>query len=381
MDLDVDTLLREPELLARVFLFLDQKDLRAVEQVCHAWRELVEQQSIWRRRLLQATNTRAGWTRAVTQMGLEVPSMDHDKAKSTFLLLCRKLLPLGMTETSWTKTDTDQWVYEKARQDDLMVIFQNCPGAITLFNTDREFTMSTLLVFGHSAFPLLSTADGRVVMAGAHFGKGRVLVLPHESLLQDRQLLSGAAQWVSSSPTPIISADPVSRAGSLWQYINPWHRQLKQPFDDMKSVCRQFLLDFQEISSEPQVYITEGHYDDYREDVVEYVRRGGGLVIAGHAWFWTSQGRRNQCMFKIHPGNKIISHFGIAFTRYAVEKNVSVVAIPTLTTPSRFHLHQAVKLEQRATADDVLHQEMIWCADQLRTEQQFKDIIVACDQS
>ena len=144
-------------------------------------------------------------------------------------------------------------------------------------------------------------------MAGAYFGKGRVLVLPHESLLQDRQLLSGAAQWVSSSPSPNVSADPVSRAGSLWQYINPWHRHLKPPFDDMKTVCRQFLLDYQEISLEPQVYITEGHYDDYREDVVEYVRRGGGLVIAGHAWFWTSQrGCGDPCMFKTHPGNKII---------------------------------------------------------------------------
>ena len=308
--------------------------------------------------------------------------MDHDEAKSTFHLLCRRLIPLSMTETSSTKTGTEQCIYEKARQDDLRVIFQNCPGSITLFNTEREFTMSTLMVFGHSAFPLLSTADGRVVMAGAHFGKGRVLVLPHESLLQDRQLLSGAAQWVSSSLTPRVSADPVSRAGSLWQYINPWHRHLKQPFDDMESVCRQFLLHYQEISLEPLVYITEGHYDDFREDVVEYVRRGGGLVIAGHAWFWTSQRRREDpCMFKTHSGNKIISHFGIAFTRHAVERNVSELPIPTLTTPSRFHLHQAVKLEQRATANDLLHQEMLWSADQLRTEHQFKDIIVACDQS
>jgi len=37
MDFSVDTLLREPGLLARVFLFLDQKDLRSVEQVCHVW--------------------------------------------------------------------------------------------------------------------------------------------------------------------------------------------------------------------------------------------------------------------------------------------------------------------------------------------------------
>ena len=206
MDLGVYTLLREPELLSRVFLNLDQNDLRAAEQVCHAWRNLVEQQSIWKRKLLQATITRAGWMRAVTQMGLAVTSMDHDEAKNTFLQLCRRILPLGMTETSWTKTGTDQWIYEKAHQDDLRVIFQNCPGATTLFNTDREFTMSTLMVFGHSAFPLLSTADGRIVMAGAHFGKGRVLVLPHESLLQDRQLLSGAAQWVSSSATPMVQS-------------------------------------------------------------------------------------------------------------------------------------------------------------------------------
>jgi len=385
MDLNVDTLLREPELLARVFLFLDQKDLRVVEQVSHIWRELVEQQSIWRRKLLQAKNTRTGWARAMNQMGLSVPSMDHDEAKSTFLLLCRRLLPRDMTEASWTRTGTEQWIYEKARQDDLRVIFQNCPdGTITLVNTAREFTMSTLMVFGHSAFPLLSTADGRVVMASAHFGKGRVLVLPHESLLQDRQLLSGAAQWVSSSPTPIVCADPVSRAGSLWQYINPW-RNLKPPFDDMNSVGRQYLLGFQKLSTGPQVYITEGHYDDHKEDVIEYVRRGGGLIIAGHAWFWTSQGRRDQCVFKNHPGNKIISHFGIAFTRHSVERDVSLVPIPTLTTPSRFHLHCAIKLQNGWTTDphrwDVLRQELIWSADQLRTEEQFKDIIAICDQS
>merc|ERR1712172_396495 len=102
MNLNVDTLLREPELLARVFLFLDQKDLRSVEQVCHVWRELVVQQSIWRRKLMQTKNTRTGWARAVNRIGLAVPSMDHDEAKDAFLLLCRRLLPRDMGETSWT---------------------------------------------------------------------------------------------------------------------------------------------------------------------------------------------------------------------------------------------------------------------------------------
>ena len=377
MALDVDGLLREPELLARVFLFLDQKDLRAVEQVCQTWRELVEQQSIWRRKLVRAIKTRTGWARTVNQMGLEVSSMDHEESKNTFLLLCRRLLPPDMAD-NWTKAGTEQWIYEQARQDDLRLIFQNCPGSITLFDPHREFTMSTLLVFGHSAFPVLSTADGNVVIAGARFGKGRVVVLPHEKLLQDRELLSGAAQWVSSSPTPMVSGDPVSRAGGLWQYVDPWRQPhgLKKPFDDMNIVGRQHLLGFQKLNPhQPQVYITEGHYDDDGANVVEYVRRGGSLIIAGHAWFWTQEGRRNECVFKNHPGNKIISHFGIAFTRNWVTREVSLVPIPTFTIKSHFHLHQAVKLEQNETLNDKLHLELMWCSGLLGKEPEFQDII------
>jgi len=383
MDVNVNTLLREPEILARVFLLLDQRDLRAVEQVCHAWRGVVDQQSVWRRRLLRAINSRTGWAQAMGQLGLVEPAMSQDQAKDTFRPICTRILPTDMTTASVPMIGTDQWLYEKARREDLQTIFQNCPDTITLFNHEREFTMSTLLVFGASAFPLLSTEDGRIVMAGAHFGKGRVVVLPHESLLQDRQLLSGAAQWVASSPSPVVSADPVSRAGGNWVYINPWHRHLKQPFDDMNQVGRQSLLDFQEQVEEAQVYITEGHYDDHGENVVEYVRRGGGLIIGGHAWFWTSQQRHEQCMFKSHPGNKIITHFGIAFTRHAVEDQVSRVPIPTLTSTSRVHLHQLVKIRQRSVAEfqtDVLHDDLKRSAGQLRTENQFEDILAAVKQ-
>merc|ERR1711963_279317 len=383
MDVNVNTLLREPEILARVFLLLDQRDLRAVEQVCHAWRGVVDQQSVWRRRLLRATNSRTGWAQAMGQLGLVVPAMGQDQAKDTFRVLCTRILPLDMTTTNMGQIGTDQWLYEKARREDLQTIFQNCPETITLFNHEREFTMSTLLVFGSSAFPLLSTSDGRIVMAGAHFGKGRVVVLPHESLLQDRQLLSGVAQWVASSPSPVVSADPVSRAGGNWLYINPWHQHLKQPFDDMNQVGRQNLLDFQEQVEEPQVYITEGHYDDHGENVVEYVRRGGGLIIGGHAWFWTSQRRHDQCMFKTHPGNRIITHFGIAFTRHAVEGQVSRVPIPTLTSTSGLHLHQLVKMREGSIFElqtDVLHNELKWWPDQLRTENQFEDILAAIKQ-
>merc|ERR1711902_278805 len=88
MDVNVNTLLREPEILAGVFLLLDQRDLRAVEQVCHAWRGVVDQQGVWRRRLLRATNSRSGRARAMGQLGLVVPAMSQDQAKDTLRLLC-----------------------------------------------------------------------------------------------------------------------------------------------------------------------------------------------------------------------------------------------------------------------------------------------------
>merc|ERR1712047_98712 len=79
----------------------------------------------------------------------------------------------------------------------------------------------------------------------------------------------------------------------------------------------------------------------------------------------------------------IITHSGIAFTRHAVEDQVSRVPIPTLTSTSRVHLHQLVKIRQRSVAEfqtDVLHSDLKWSADQLRTENQFEDILAAVKQ-
>lgn len=41
--------------------------------------------------------------------------------------------------------------------------------------------MSRLLVFGPSAFPVMVTRAGAVVVAGAYYGRGRVIVMAHEN--------------------------------------------------------------------------------------------------------------------------------------------------------------------------------------------------------
>ena len=326
----------------------------------------------WAVKLLELATSQTGWTTAVDNFGLAVSEMEHVEAKNTLRLLFKRLLPTGMTKTSCTDPGSRHWFYEKARQDDLRTIFQNCPEEISL-NPTQKSTFSTLLVFGHSAFPLLATADGSVAMAGANFGKGRVIVLPHENLLELRPLLAGAAKWVSGSPSMIVKADPVSRAWKKsmgWHYINPLERP-KQPFDDMERVGRENLLQSQAESPEPQVYITEAHYEDHWEEVVEYVRRGGGLIIAGHAWFWAQNQDKAECVLKNHPGNKIVTHFGIAYTRYTIKQQHSIAPIQTITSPSPFHLHKIVKMEQEVvTVKDV---ELMREMDQVRTQKQFED--------
>ena len=156
---------------------------------------------------------------------------------------------------------------------------------------------------------------------------------------------------------------------------SPWSAQIS-PLYDMERVGREDLLHSQVQSLEPQVYITEGHYEDHCEDVVEYVRRGGGLVIAGHAWFWASTAQdKGKCVLKTHPGNRIVTHFGIAFTRNTIEKQISIAPVQTRSIPSPFHLHQVVKMEQGAVAEDILHHELIRQMAELSTEKQFEDFL------
>ena len=121
-----------------------------------------------------------------------------------------------------------------------------------------------------------------------------------------------------------VSTDPISRTGPQWVYVNPW-RRMTYPFNTtMMVVNRDQLVQHQ--ANHPaarHVYITEGHYDDHADQVVNYVKNGGGLIIAGHAWFWASQRGRQECVLLNHPGNRIVTHFGIAFSRDCVEGRVA----------------------------------------------------------
>ena len=149
-------------------------------------------------------------------------------------------------------------------------------------NPESRYLMSKLLVFGPSSFPLLTTKSGAVVMAGGYYGAGRVVVLPHELLLSNTPLMVGSALWVSGQDSVVVGEDwkrlvprfvmdPLSKAWS--RLANDWcYREVGRgalPQHEHRFVSRENLL-----QENPKFYVTEGHYGDHSESLLEYVRSG-----------------------------------------------------------------------------------------------------------
>lgn len=100
------------------------------------------------------------------------------------------------------------------------------------------------------------------------------------------------------------------------------------------------------------VFVTQAHYDDHLEDVLEYVRQGGGLIIGGHAWWWMSQEQNAANPLLQHPGNRITAPMGIVFSTECVSSEnlkVSNGIVPGL----RHSLYHAVKWGSRRHVDTV----------------------------
>ena len=48
---DIEVLYFEPDILLRIFLFLDLEDLVSVEDVCADWNNLAVSQNVWKKKL------------------------------------------------------------------------------------------------------------------------------------------------------------------------------------------------------------------------------------------------------------------------------------------------------------------------------------------
>eukprot|EP00092_Neocalanus_flemingeri_P029702 GFUD01032249.1.p1 GENE.GFUD01032249.1~~GFUD01032249.1.p1 ORF type:complete len:415 (+),score=73.98 GFUD01032249.1:56-1300(+) len=401
---DICCLYGEPDLLANIFLNLGVFDLLSVELVSKDWRNFVMEEGIWRRKLKHKEKT-SNWKFTLQQH--DCSSLDPLAAKKLYFHVSSVIISntLGMYKENSTlvleqeqntkqssslskfqkegemektkKSEEDLFFEKKYKTHETM--FKSMPKTIVFYNEQSQYLMSKLMVFGATSFPILETKSGAIVMAGSYYGKGRVVVLPHETILANTRLMQGAADWasgshVSSVETCNIAADPTSKAWSRdgWVYIQVGKRTL--PFNDIQFVKRQNIL-----TSKPSVYITRSHYDDNADNLLTYVRNGGGLIIGGHAWFWASQNPMTSLLLN-HTGNKFLSNFGIAFSDQWIDHNDAKFPIETTKIPSMKASYYFVA-QQRSIGlncqhqDEDLYHELHLFKDELEIKGEFEDII------
>ncbi|MGH0192222.1 UNVERIFIED_CONTAM: hypothetical protein FKN15_005557 [Acipenser sinensis] len=134
-----------------------------------------------------------------------------------------------------------------------------------------------LALTGDDAFPIAMNDKGQVLIAASRYGKGRMVVLGHESY------------WLTtSSPANnlIYTGDKV---------------QLSDCFSDSMGV-----------------YCTSAYDEEHADRLIVFVKQGGGLLIAGEACQWSGD-NCGQHPFTSFPGNKITSVAGIYFTSNTAE--------------------------------------------------------------
>ena len=131
----------------------------------------------------------------------------------------------------------------------------------------------------------------------------------------------------------------------------------------------------------PAVYITQGHSEEGSEAVLEYVRRGGGLIMGGHAWWWADQSTTQGASVLLdHPGNTILTQFGLAFSRETVDTRDAAFPIKTQEVPSvkeSFYYFAAMRARgiNYRKRDESLYDELYTQSRRLEREERFEEII------
>ncbi|XP_072258093.1 TRPM8 channel-associated factor homolog [Pyxicephalus adspersus] len=156
-----------------------------------------------------------------------------------------------------------------------------------------------LLLTGDNAFPVMMTPTKDVLIAASKYGKGRMIVMAHESFMDKPQLvpfLKNAINWLLPYYQAKIGVD--STMDTLIQTVCASEHLLQITSvvkDDLGVVCMN------------------GYDDSQAKEIITFVKDGGGLLIAAQAWYW-SECHREENFLRHFPGNKITSVAGVYFT-------------------------------------------------------------------
>ncbi|XP_062839385.1 TRPM8 channel-associated factor homolog [Anolis carolinensis] len=162
-----------------------------------------------------------------------------------------------------------------------------------------DFRPCQLLLTGDRAFPVLLDSKDEVLIAASQYRDGRMVVFAHEAMLTLPQLLpliKNALEWMKPSSTAQVWVEESLSGLSEMLLSNGFQVNTGAPVGDALGI-----------------YCLEAYSDEQAEDLIWFVRRGGGLLIGGQAWNWSSKHGKENVLMEF-PGNQVTSVAGVYFT-------------------------------------------------------------------
>lgn len=177
--------------------------------------------------------------------------------------------------------------------------FEALMNGVTSWDLPEDAIPCELLLIGEASFPVMVNDMGQVLIAASSYGRGRLVVLSHEDYLVEAQLtpfLLNAVGWLCSSPGAPIGVHPS---------LAPLVKILEGSGVEAKIEP--------EVNDSLGVYCIDAYNETMTEKLVQFMKRGGGLLIGGQAWDWANQGDDERVLFTF-PGNLVTSVAGVYFT-------------------------------------------------------------------
>ncbi|MBN3313031.1 TCAF factor, partial [Atractosteus spatula] len=154
---------------------------------------------------------------------------------------------------------------------------------------------SEILVHGPLAFPIGMNDNNQSFLAGACYGQGKVIATTHEAYLSHeplRKFLHNAVRWLDEGRNGLVGVHP--NLGGAHALLSQGGLQCEKT----------------EFSDKLSVYVCTSYSDAHAAEIQDFVAEGGGLLIGGHAWWW-SQNHPGQDPVMHYPGNRILNKFGL----------------------------------------------------------------------
>ncbi|OCT96402.1 hypothetical protein XELAEV_18014079mg [Xenopus laevis] len=217
--------------------------------------------------------------------------------------------------------------------------YQSLVRGVDSLSFTGEAVPCKLLLTGDSAFPVLVSPRKDVLIAASRYGNGKVVVLAHEDYLNRETFmvfLKNAVSWLSPNSNADIGV----------------HNKL-QVLAKSLSASGYKVQNTSTLIQGLGVFCTNGYDGHQAEEIISFVREGGGLLIGAQAWHWSYSHKEN--VLHHFPGNKIVCVCGVHFTSdygekgdFSVTKNMPQVPLYTeydFSVDQRFLLNGVSQLD------------------------------------